>query len=165
MVNINGGTLTVDNGTSSAALNGAGGLTTTGALTLTGATLRVGGGAGRSVTWTGPVSVTANSGISADGSTSGITLSGGLDMGNGGHTLTSFANGNANTISAPISGGGGTIVVTFGTLNLNAANSFGGTFRSSVGGPLRVGDPLAMQNATLGWRFFVCAVLYLCKVD
>ena len=118
-------------------------------LALNGATLRVGGGAGRSINWSGPVSVTGNSGLSADGSTSGITLSGGLDMNNGGHTLTSYASGTANTISAPISGGSGTIMVTFGTLNLNAANTFGGTFRSSVGGPLKIGDPLAMQNATL----------------
>ena len=119
------------------------------ALTLNGATLRIGGGASHTVTWSGPVSVTADSGINADGSTAGITLSGGLNMNDGGHMLSSFANGTAHTISAPISGASGTIMVTFGTLNLNAPNTFGGTFRSSVGGPLKIGDALAMQNATL----------------
>ena len=119
------------------------------ALTLNAATLRVGGSASHTITWTGPVTVTGSSLLSADGGTTGITLSGGLNMNNGGHTLTSYANGTANTISAPISGGSGTIMVTLGTLNLNASNPFGGTFRSSAGGPLKIGDALAMQNATL----------------
>ncbi|MEY4488681.1 MAG: Trifunctional nucleotide phosphoesterase protein YfkN precursor, partial [Verrucomicrobiota bacterium] len=113
-------------------------------------TLRVGGGASHTLTWNGSVSVTGASGISADGSTTGITISGGLNMNNGGHTLTSFASGTANTLSGPISGGSGTITVALGTLNLNAANTFGGTFRASVSGTvLKIGDPLAMQNATL----------------
>ncbi len=118
-------------------------------LTLNGALLRVGGSASHTLTWSGPVSVTAVSGINADGSTAGITLSGGLNMNDGGNTFTSFANGTANTVSSPISGGSGTIMVTYGILNLNAANTFGGTFRSSVGGPLKIGHANAMQNATL----------------
>lgn len=118
------------------------------ALTLNGGTLRVGGGAGRSVNWSGPVEVTADSALSADGSTLGITLSNTVTM--TGFTLTSFAGGGSlgNSISGSVSGSG-TIIVTGGTLNLNAANPFGGIIRSSVGGPLRIGDPLAMQNATL----------------
>ena len=119
------------------------------ALTLNGASLHVGGGASHTVTWSGPVSVTADSELNADGSTAGITLSGGVDMNDGGHTLSSFANGTAHTLAAPISGGSGTIMVTYGTLNLNAANPFSGSFRSSLGGPLKLGDALAMQNATL----------------
>jgi autotransporter-associated beta strand protein len=123
--------------------------TFTNSLALNGATLRVGGGSSRTLIWNGSVSVTGSSGISADGSTAGITLAGGLNMNTGGHTFTSYASGTANTISAPISGGNGTIMVTLGTLNLNAVNTFGGTYRSSVGGPLKIGDALAMQNATL----------------
>ena len=119
------------------------------ALTLNGSTLRVGGSASHTVTWSGPVSVTADSGLNADGGTAGITLAGGLNMNHGGYTLTSLANGTANTISGPVSGGSGTIMVTLGTLNLNAPNAFSGTFRSAVGGPLKIGDALAMQNATL----------------
>ena len=118
------------------------------ALTLDGATLRVGGGSGRSVTWTGPVSVTADSIIQCDGSTAGITLSGGLT--NNGFTLSSAANGTANTISGPISGSGTIMAATYatGTLNLNAANPFGGSFRSALG-TLKIGDPNALQNGTL----------------
>ena len=123
--------------------------TFTNTLTLNGAILRVGGGNSHTLTWAGPVSVTADSGLSADGGTTGITLSVGLNMNNGGYTLTSSANGTANTISAPISGASGTIMVTSGTFNLNAANTFGGVFRSSAGGPLKIGDANAMQNATL----------------
>ena len=118
------------------------------ALTLNGATLRVGGGTGKSVNWSGPVSITANSTIQSDGSTAGITLSGGVT--NNGFTLSSAPNGTANTISGPISGSGTIMAATFatGTLNLNAANSFGGSYRSALG-TLKIGDPLAMQNGTL----------------
>jgi autotransporter-associated beta strand protein len=115
---------------------------------LDGATLRVGGGAGKSVTWTGPVSVTADSSIRCDGSTAGITLSGNVTM--DGVTLTSSPNGTSNTISGAISGTGTIMTDTFsnGTLNLNAANSFTGTFRSALG-TLRIGNALAMQNGVL----------------
>lgn len=119
------------------------------ALTLNGASLRTGGSNSRTLTWSGPVSVTADSALLADGGTTGVTLSGGLNMNNGGHTLTSVANGGAHTISDAITGSNGTIMVTNGTLNLNAPNPFGGTFRSAAGGPLRIGHADAMQNATL----------------
>jgi fibronectin-binding autotransporter adhesin len=118
-------------------------------LTLNGATLRVGGGASHILTWTGQISVTADSSIIADGGTAGVTLSGGLNMNSSGNTLTSYANGTATTISAPITGASGTIMVTYGTLNLNAANTFGGSFRSSAGGLLKLGNANAMQSATL----------------
>jgi autotransporter-associated beta strand protein len=118
------------------------------ALTLNGATLRVGGGTGKSINWAGPVSVTADSTIQCDGSTAGITLSGSVT--NNGFTLSSAPNGTANTISGPISGSGTIMAATFstGTLNLNAANSFSGTFRSALG-TLRIGDPNALQNGTV----------------
>ncbi len=118
------------------------------ALTLNGGTLRVGGGSGKSITWTGPVSVTADSIIQCDGGTAGITLSGGVS--NNGFTLSSAPNGTANTISGPVSGTGTIMAANFatGTLNLNAANPFGGTCRAALG-TLKIGDPLAMQNATL----------------
>lgn len=118
------------------------------ALTLNGATLRV-TGSNRTLTWSGPVSVTADSVLSSEGGTASMTLSGGLNMNNGGYTLTSSANATANTLSAPITGASGNIWVTLGTLNLNAANTFGGAFRSVAGGPLKIGDVNALQNATL----------------
>jgi autotransporter-associated beta strand protein len=118
------------------------------ALTLNGATLRVGGGAGKSVNWTGPVSVTGDSIIQCDGGTAGITLSGSVT--NNGFTLSSAPNGMANTISGPISGSGTIMAATFatGTLNLNAANPFGGSYRAALGF-LKIGGPNAMQNGTL----------------
>ncbi len=117
-------------------------------LTLNGGTLRVGGGTLSTIDWTGPVSVTADSGMIADGGTVGITLSGGLNMNDGDHTFTSYENGTANIISAPITGGSGTITVTLGTLHLNAANTFAGTFRLG-GGSFSISNPNAFQNATL----------------
>lgn len=117
------------------------------ALILNGGILRVGGGAGRSINWSGPVAVTADSVLSADGSTSGITLSNTVTL--SGFTLTSFAGGGSlgNTISGPVTGHG-TVIANGGPLDLNASNSFNGTFRSALG-ILKIGDPLAMQNATL----------------
>jgi len=126
----------------------AGNYTFSNPLTLNGATLRVGGGTGRTLTWTGPVDVTADSIIQSDGSTAGITLSGGVTM--NGFTLSSAPNGTANTISGPVSGTGTIMAATFsnGTLHLNAANPFSGTFRSALG-TLKIGDTHAMQNGTL----------------
>ncbi len=114
-------------------------------LKLNGSTLRVGGGNNRSLKWSGPVTVTADSGISADGGTSGVTVSG--DMAISESTLTSFANGTANTLAGAVSGSG-TIRVTGGTLNVDAENTFDGTWRS-VAGTLKIGDPKAFQDATL----------------
>ncbi len=115
-------------------------------LTLNGANLRVGGNNSRTLTWTGPVTVTANSSMVADGGTSGITISGSLNI--AGVTFNSSNNGVAHIISGPITGTSGTVNTTAGTLNLNGTNTFSGSFRSSQGA-LILGNTLAMQNATL----------------
>jgi len=115
-------------------------------LALNGANLRTGGGNNRILTWSGPVTATGNSGMIADGSTTGVTISGSLDI--DGATFNSNSAGIAHTISGPITGASGTVIVTAGTLNLNAANTFTGSFRSSQGS-LVIGNALAMQNATL----------------
>lgn len=122
----------------------------TNALTLNGATLRVGGANSHVLTWSGPVSVTADSTLSADGSTAGIVLSGGLAMNNN-CTLTSVGAGGPIAISNSISGATGTIIANASAgvfFNLYAANTFGGTFRAT-NGTLKIFDVLAMQNATL----------------
>lgn len=94
-------------------------------LTLNGATLRIGGGNSRTVTWNGPVTATGASGLNADGGTGGITLASTLDI--TGATFTSFANGTTNNIQGNISGTGGNIRVTLGTLQLSGDNSYTGT--------------------------------------
>ncbi len=141
-------------GTGPVAMNGAtiyataGSYAFTNALTLNGATLRIGGGNNRTLTWAGPVSVTADSTIRCDGGTGGITLSGGVT--NHGFTLSSAPNGTVNTISGPIGGSGTVMADSFsnGILNLDAANPFSGTYRAALG-TLRTGDPLALQSGTL----------------
>jgi autotransporter-associated beta strand protein len=121
-------------------------------LTLNGGILRIGGGTGKYLTWTGAVNVTADSEISADGSTSGVTLSNTVTV--SAATISSYANNGTtgNTITGAITGSGA-IHVTGGTLNLNAANTFSGTLRSRLSTApasiLKIGDPLALQNATL----------------
>lgn len=121
--------------------------TFTNALTLNGATLRVGGGNNHLITWSGLVNVAADSFLSCDGGTAGITLSGGLT--NAGFTIISTGGGTANTISSVITGSG-TIMPNFAgnTLNLNAANTFTGTNRAALG-TLKIGNANALQNATL----------------
>lgn len=118
------------------------------ALTLNGATLRIGGGGGKTIMWTGPVTITGNSFIQCDGSTGGITLSGGVNIDGG--TLSSAPNNTTNTISAPIAGTGTVMASGFsnGILQLNAANSFSGAYRAALG-TLRLGDANALQNGTL----------------
>ncbi len=125
-------------------------------LTLNGATLRVGGANSRSLSWTGPVSVTADSGISADGGTSGITISGNVNI--VGSTLSSYANGTTNTISGSISGAGGKISITGGTLSLTGTNSYtgsttlaGGTLSFSAGGLGSTGG-IIIDGGGLQWR-------------
>jgi autotransporter-associated beta strand protein len=125
-------------------------------LNMNGATLRVGGGGSRSLNWTGPVSVTADSGISADGGTSGVTISGNVNV--VGSTLSSYANGTTNTISGTISGAGGKISITGGTLNLTGTNSYtggttlaGGTLSFSAGGLGSTGG-IIMDGGALQWR-------------
>ena len=118
------------------------------ALTLNSANLRIGGSGGKTITWSGPVTITGNSFIQCDGGTGGITLSGGVNIDGG--TLHSAPNGTSNIISAPISGTGTVMAASFsnGTLHLNAANPFSGTYRSALG-TLRINNPNALQNGTL----------------
>lgn len=95
-------------------------------LALNNSTLRIGGGNSRTITWNGPVTATGASGITADGSTGGITLGSTLDI--TGATLTSSANGTTNNIVGNISGAGGNLSVTLGTLQVSGANNtYGGT--------------------------------------
>jgi autotransporter-associated beta strand protein len=115
-------------------------------LTLNGAILRVGGGNNRTLAWSGPVSASGASSINADGSTTGVILTGGLEITGG--TFSSNNGGVSNTIGSPITGTSGTLRVSSGTLNLTAANTFSGTIRSASGS-LIIGHALAIQNATL----------------
>jgi autotransporter-associated beta strand protein len=121
--------------------------TFTNALTLNGATLEIGGASSHLLTWSGPVRITADSFLSCDGGTAGITLSGAVT--NTGSTLTCVGSGTASTISGVISGTG-TIMPNFAssTLNLNAANTFSGTNRAAIG-TLKIGNVNALQSATL----------------
>jgi autotransporter-associated beta strand protein len=123
------------------------------AVTLNGGTLELGGGSGKTVTWAGPLSVTADSTLTADGGTSGFTVADALDMGSGGYTLTAFAGGGAGVtlLSGPISGATGTIEVTGGTLKLSGTNSFGGTLRSGAGS-LSIANVYAATNATIDYN-------------
>jgi autotransporter-associated beta strand protein len=99
-------------------------------LALNNSTLRVGGGGGNSITWSGAVTATGPSGINADGGTGGITLGSTLDI--AGATFTSFANGTTNNIAGNISGTGGTLSVTSGTLQLSGTGTYDGT--TTLGG-------------------------------
>jgi autotransporter-associated beta strand protein len=102
------------------------------ALILNGGTLEVGGGNNHVLTWTGPVTLTADALVHADGGTGGITLSGSVI--NAGFTLSSRGDGGvANTISGPISGAGGNLTVTSGTLILSGANTCTGNTTVSAG--------------------------------
>lgn len=106
-------------------------------LTLNNSTLRIGGGNSRTITWNGPVTATGSSGISADGSTGGVTLGSTLNI--AGATFTSFANGTVNRILGDISGAGGSLSITSGTLLLSgASNTYGGTTTIGSGCFLRL---------------------------
>jgi autotransporter-associated beta strand protein len=105
-------------------------------LTLNGATLRIGGGNNRTITWNGPVTATGASGINADNGTGGITLGSTLDI--TGATFTSFANGTTHNIIGDISGTGGTLDVTLGTLQLSGTNTYTGTTTLSGTSVLRL---------------------------
>ena len=123
-------------------------------VTLDGGTLEVGGGNGHVLTLSGPVMMTADSTIKADGgspSTYGVYLTGGLDMGSGGYTLSSYNNnsGDGSSISG-ITGANGTImnIAANGNLWIAGSNTFAGTFRAT-NGPLIFQTVYALQNATL----------------
>jgi hypothetical protein len=105
-------------------------------LALNHSTLRIGGGGGKTITWSGPVTATGTSGISADGGTAGITLGSTLNI--TGATFNSFANGTTHTISGDISGTAGHLNVTGGTLQLLAAATHGGSTTLSGAGTLRL---------------------------
>jgi hypothetical protein len=106
--------------------------TFTNPLTLNGAILRVGGANSRTLVWSGPVTATGNSGISADGSTTGVSLEGSLDI--AAATFTSTGNNNLNTLAGPITGAAGNLI----TAGNNATLVINGT--ATYGGSTLVGD-------------------------
>lgn len=138
--------------------------TFTNSLTLNGAILRVGGANSRTLVWSGPVTASGNAGISADGSTTGVTLEGALDI--AGATFTSTTNGNTNTLSGPVTGAGGNLVASGnnGTLVMAGTASYGGTttihdnsfIRLAASGTLpesgsiEINGGLTIRN-TVGW--------------
>ncbi len=148
------GTLTVNGGTVFNSFNPGLNLTFTNLVMLSGGTLRTGGGqATTRNTWAALVTVTTNSTVQSDGGTIGNLFTGGLNLGNGGYTLSVTGNGNnggsANNFSSVISGGPNATIqgTSSGLIYLNATNTFSGTFRS--GYLLVLQNALAMQNATL----------------
>ena len=148
------GTLTVNGGIVFNVFNPGLNLTFTNPVTLNGGTLRTGGGqATTKNTWAGLVTLTTNSTVQSDGTTLGNTFTGGLNLGNGGYTLTVVGNGNnsgsANNFNSVISGGPNATIQgnSSGLIYLNAANTFSGTVRS--GNSLVLQNTIALQNATL----------------
>ena len=135
------------------------------ALTLNGGNLRQGGGNNRLLTWSGPVSVTANSSILSDGGTAGVTVSGNVVLSSSA-ILGSTAGGSGHTISGSISGNGG-VTVNSGTLVLNGAGSYTGSTLISAGalrldpnGTIPAGGSLTINGAgsfnvrnTSGWVY------------
>ena len=107
-------------------------------LALNDAILRIGGGVGRTLTWSGPVAASGTAaGISADGSTSGVILAGALDI--GGATFTASASGSTvNQIQGGVSGANGHLTASGGTLQLSAVNDYGGSTIITNAATLRV---------------------------
>jgi autotransporter-associated beta strand protein len=128
-------------------------LTFTNTLTLNGGTLELGGGNGKTLNWTGPIAVTNNSNLHADGNTAGLTISGSLDLGSGSYTLTSRNDGGSTgtIIAGPITGSSGLINVVSGTLALKGTNTYGGTLRAA-GGTLSLNNIYAAQDATIDYN-------------
>ncbi|MEI7534591.1 MAG: glycosyl hydrolase, partial [Verrucomicrobiae bacterium] len=120
-------------------------------VTLNGGTLEIGGANGHVLTHWGLVTVTTNSTIKSDGSTYGIYLNGGVDMGNGGYTLSSYNStaGNGNQITGIIGANGMIMNSGIGNLWIGGSNTFAGTFRATNSGPLIFQTVYALQNATL----------------
>jgi autotransporter-associated beta strand protein len=148
------GALTVNGGIIFNSFNPGLNLTFTNLVTLNGGTLRTGGGqATTKNTWAASVTLTTNSTVQSDGGTIGNTFTGGLNLGNGGYTLTVVGNGNnsgsANNFNSVISGGPNATLQgnSSGLIYLNAANTFSGTVRS--GYSLVLQNTNALQNATL----------------
>ena len=129
-------------------------VTLTNMVILNGGQLHTGGGNGgtRNI-WAGPVTLSASSSVQSDGTTTGNSFTGGLNMGNRSYTLTVGGNGNnsgsANNFNSVISGGPNATfyVNSVGLAYLNAANTYSGTVRS--GWSLVLQNANALQNATL----------------
>ncbi len=115
-------------------------------LALNNTTLRIGGGASHILNWNGPVTVTGTSGLSADNGTTGITLGSTLDI--TGATFNSYANNTANNINGNISGAGGNLNVTGGTLQLSGIGSYTGTTTLSGSAILRLQPAGTIPNST-----------------
>ena len=148
------GTLTVNGGTVFNGFNPGLNLTFTNPVTLNGGKLQTGGGqATTRNTWAGLVTLTTNSTVQSDGGTIGNLFTGGLNLGNGGYTLSVAGNGNnggsANNFNSVITGGPNATLqgTSSGLIYLNAANTFSGTVRS--GNSLVLQNVNALQNATL----------------
>jgi len=116
--------------------------------------LRTGGGqATTKNTWAALVTLTANSTVQSDGGTIGNLFTGGLNLSNGGYTLSVAGNGNnggsANNFNSVLTGGPNATLqgTSSGLIYLNAANTFSGIVRS--GYSLVLQNTLAIQNATL----------------
>lgn len=115
-------------------------------LTLSNSTLQIGGAGSKTITWNGPVAASGTSGISADSGTSGITLTNTLDI--TGATFTSFANGTTNNIDGIISGAGGNLEVTSGTLQISGINTYTGTTTLSGSAVLRPQSTGTISNSS-----------------
>lgn len=111
-------------------------LTFTNPLTLNGATLRLGGGGGKTLTWDGPVTVTGSSGILMDNNTTSITLNGAVDIASG--TLSTSAGSLTHFINGPITGTAGNLTVATGILQIAGPSTFGGTTTIADGCFLRL---------------------------
>ena len=136
------------------------GVTFTNALTLNGAYLHLGGGGYPNLvnqTWSGPVTVVNGFSMSGDNQGCTLTLSGPMNIGTGGISVTNFGNNGpqmgfaisttGDLLSGPISGSGGITYYLIGgnsRLTVQGANTYsGGTIvngdPSSPGGKLSVG--------------------------
>jgi len=127
------------------------GMHITNAVTLNGGTLEIGGGNNNVLSIDGPVTVTADSAIKADGGTYGVYVNGGVNMGSGNYTLSSFNNNSGKGSQlTDITGANGTImnVAANGTLWIQGTNTFAGIFRAT-NGPISFLNAYSAQNATL----------------
>lgn len=114
------------------------------AVTLNGASLRVGGGNNRAVTWNGPVVATGTSGLAADGGATGITLGSTLDI-----TGATFnTSGTTHNIIGDISGAGGVLNVNAGTLQLSGNNTYDGATTLNGSAVLRLQPTGTISNSS-----------------
>ena len=143
------------------------GRTFTNVLTLNGAYLRVGGGNLNVQNWSGPITITNGLQLSGDAGAGGVTLSGPINIGTGGFTITNSPNNGGNQafgvsttgdlLSGVISGSGGITYYCNGgssRLTVNGANTYtGGTIVNGTGnGKLNVqgvNNPFSTGPVTL----------------